>query len=526
MHHYALLNILFPSGTASNPQEVQSWTPLLVPVYNITSDFVFTVTFELSQLQAHDQEHGRTYNFFIKSCNRAGLATTAESPEYLVSSKILPTVGRIYHISENNSEEISFQTQDDVLCVYWTGFTHHDDQLNMSLSIGSYPGGNNILHSISVSSHGEQCFHGLVLPHLQQSFVNILAFNEKGSVNASSKGIFIASEEEILYLAKVNDGPDCAAEFTELDTDVKLGNSEPNTKNFSVSTLPSVTYVTLSVQYEWSGDFRPLVVQTLGKTANHYSWMFQQNYVQEYFKLPISETDQLMTISSPVNITLSMVAFSPCLMDQGIQTSATQLKSTWTFRPEVQPFVSHAKVIVQEYRCASQDCAMENSQFLKESTSKMEYIRNAQLASGNSYRTSIRPCFRSTCISAVQSAGITVIANPPLSGMMECVMKPSLVNGSVSTPAGNVYTVDASWEPFQHTEYGFRLPNISVYDWTLATSTGSYLMAWERKFLKEAETMLEVRKNVSVTEIFVFLLAMILAISYFRNTQYLHSLYL
>ena len=260
MYSYTVLNILFPIGTASNPQEVQSWTPLLVPVQNITSDFAFTVTYELSHLQAHDQERGRTYNFFIKSFNRAGLASMAQSPEYQVFSNIPPTVGGIYHISENNSEEISFQAQDDVLCSYWTGFTHHDGQLNMSLSIGSYPGGNNILPGISVASDGKQCFRGLVLPHLHQSFVNILAFNEKGSVNSSSKGIFIASEDEILHLAKVNDGPDCTGEFIELDTDVKLGNNEPNTKNFSLSTMPSVTYVTLSVQYEWPGDFRPCSV--------------------------------------------------------------------------------------------------------------------------------------------------------------------------------------------------------------------------------------------------------------------------
>ena len=480
------------SGTAGNPQEVQSWRPLLVPVHNITSDYLFNITYELSQLHTHDQERGGLYSFFIKSFNRAGLSTTECSPEYEVYSKIPPTVGRICHIAENSSDhkEIGFQTRDDVLCAYWTGFTHHDDQLNMSLSIGSYPGGNDILHSISVASEGKQCFYGLFLPHLQQSFVTILAFNPKGSVSVSSKGIFIASDEETFHLAKVNDGPDCKAEFKELGNDVKLGNGQPNIKNFSVSTISSVTYITLNVQYEWSRDFSPLHVQTLGNAEERYSWMFQQSYVNEYFKLPISEENQIITISSPVNITLTKVAFNPCLMDQGVQTSATQLRSSWTFRPEVQSSMSHVEVIIQEFRCSSQGCKMENSHFIKEWTTGTEFIKNIQLTSGHSYRTNVRPCFGSSCISGVNSDGITIITSPPVSGNMNCAMKPSLGNGPPSH--GNNYTIDASWELFQHAEDGFRVPNISLYDWILATSTGSHLMPLQREFLEEAETVVEV----------------------------------
>ena len=197
-----------------------------------------------------------------------------------------------------------------------------------------------------------------------------------------------------------------------------------------------------------------------------------------------------MIISSPVNITLTKVAFRPCLMDQGIQTSATQLKSSWTFRPEIQPFLTHVEVIVQEFRCTNQDCTKENSQFIKESTSQIEFVRNIQLTDGNSYTTSIRPCFRSSCISGVQSEGISVITNPPVSGMVACVMKPSLGNGSTSS--GNSYAVDASWEPFQYSEHGFRLPNISVYDWTLAGSTGSHMMPWQKEIVEETRPMIEV----------------------------------
>jgi hypothetical protein len=118
---------------------------MTVPHHEVDEQFIFTVNYPSDKLHDYDQDHGGEYIFTVKAFNRAGLPTTKATAPYQMHSQVLPSAGRIYHVPETNINEehvveIGFQEDVDQICIKWTGFYHHNNELSFTIGLGTARG--------------------------------------------------------------------------------------------------------------------------------------------------------------------------------------------------------------------------------------------------------------------------------------------------------------------------------------------------------------------------------------------------
>ena len=498
-------------GTPSDQQEVEDWQWMRIPHDDIDTSYIFKVEYSAENLEEHDQDQGKSYIFSVKAYNRAGLTTTVSTDPYIMHSQSPPTKGKIYHVSSDNMgktaiDEIGFQEDSTTLCAKWTDFTHHGDEIQILIGVGSVPGLDDEVAAIDVENDGEHCFHQLSLSFLQTYYFIITAFNTKGSVNVTTKGIMVALENMALEYSNVNDGLGCSNDFTILDRNVELGNGQPNEREYiPVEKLSSKMRYTLAVQYDWSRQFADISVNTMDKELSHYSWTFEGGFVVEYFLVYLTASNQTISIalgSQAASLMIRSISINSCISDQAIQPSTKGLKSSWTFRLEIQPAITHYEMAIHEYTCTATGC-QDGGQIMpmiSVGSHTSIHLHQMILTKGSSYQTFVRPCFGPTCIGTVASGGILVDTNPASSSLVSCTIKPSNDFGSIDDIIGNtIYKISASWEAFQSSSYGMRNSVIEVYDWTLALtpSGGGLLMEWDRVHLPDND----VEINVSLIHI-------------------------
>ena len=336
-----------------------------IPHYEIDTNYIFTIKYPAEKLEEHDQNQGKTYIFSVKAFNRAGLSTTTSTDPYTMHSQTPPTKGKVYHVAPDNFgqsfiNEIGFQEDTSTLCVKWTDFTHHEDEMQMMVGVGKVPGSDDEITSVEVANIGEHCFEQLTLSPLQAYYFTVTAFNTKGMVNVTSRGIMVAQEDTALEFAKVNDGLGCPNEFHVLDRNLELGNGQPRNKDYiPVVELSSKMRYSIAVEYEWPGHFPELAVETLGDEIPHYSWNFDGKVVVDYFLVYLAEANQTISISlrsQTASLMVKSISINSCIRDQAVQSSTKGLKSSWTFRPEVQSAITHYEMTVHEYTCTQSDC--------------------------------------------------------------------------------------------------------------------------------------------------------------------------
>ena len=466
----------------------------MIVAYNeVDVGYIFRIDYPAEKLQDYDQEHGWEYIFSVKAYNRAGLSITMSTTPYQIHSKVLPTNGKIFHVPQSNIaeefiNEIGFQENDDVVCVKWKDFYHHNNELTFTIGLATAKGINDVVPSTAVNNTGSYCFTGLALPHLRQYFVNINVYNIQGGVNVTSHGIFIGAISEVHEHSRVDDGLDCILPFQVLETDFHLQQSQQ--KDLVVSQgLSSQMHYTIAVSHEWNDDLDTFEVSTPHDKVTKYSWHFLQNSATQYFKIPAMENNQTIIILAKSDVYFHSISVSPCVKDQTIQASTQALQSAWTFRPEVLSAVTHYKVFVNEFYCSPAPCQDGGEIYPETVVGVDSFIGNLQLHPSDSYRTSVQPCFGPSCTDAVASGGIVVDPYPAISSQIACVISPQH-----SITQDTTYSITVSWDAFTQAK-GLRDPFISVYDWSLAASPtgGAILMPWNRVQMQQGASTVNVR---------------------------------
>ena len=471
-----------------------------VPHNDITPDYIFHLEYSAANLELHDQDHGKAYVFSVKAYNRAGLTTTASTKPYAMHSQTLPVAGKIYHVSPDNLgvvdiQEVGFQEDSSILCAKWTGFYHYSGPLQIMLGIGSMPGADDKIPATEVENDGKHCFDKLILPHLQTYYFIIVSSNTKGSVNVTSKGVFVAPQDIALQYARVDDGLGCQNDFVQLDQNVELMPEQQNSRDYILTgTLSSRIRATVAIEYEWNGQFEDLVLRANDQVLSHYSWSFRGNSVYEYFQtyfLKANETIHMLLGTHAGSLMIKSIGWNLCHRDKPVQSSTNGLKNSWTFRPEVQETVTHYSLAVHEFRCTATSCTdggqIVTTRFVGAQTS-FHHLADMILTEGSSYQTSISPCFGPTCISAVVSRGILVDPSPASSNLLSCTIKPNHEFHSIDNVfKDTVYSFDISWEALRQGMYGLRNPVYEVYDWSLALtpSGATLLLDWKRVKMQE-----------------------------------------
>ena len=455
------------TGTHEDPAEVQTWTSKDISHHHITPSYHFEISYPYSTLLRHDQDLGKTYFFSIKVFNRAGLSSVFRSETYTLHSQIKPTTGKVLHVSDEDPElEIGYQAVDDVLCVSWEGFTHHREDVNVSIGIGTKPGEDDVVAQAPVENLGYFCFDGLQLNHLMTYYFKLTAHSIIGEVVVNSNGIFVATEEEVVEQSNIRNGPGCQGEWEIL---------QPTGNEYSISSdLPPEMMITAAVRSPNHHDV-PGLSSAQGE-IKRYAWVYEQDSLVNYYRVDVIQPNQTATVTSPYNVTVSK---SVCLMDQGIQPSSDQIRSSWTFRPEVLQALSHYQVDFEEHQCTSQGCSSTGVSIQESYVTATHHKTNVPLKRGHSYRTSVQACFGPTCVSAVSSGGITVNPDPAVPGQISCIIQPQ-------------YMITATWEAFKNAGNGFRLGDLRIYDWCLTTASRSQLIPWQRLVLPANQSVIEV----------------------------------
>ncbi|XP_070564494.1 uncharacterized protein [Ptychodera flava] len=162
--------------------------------------------------------HGdHIYYMSIKVTNVAGLTVTATSEPYrhLVD---LPSAGVVLDTVNPESAgvifgelpDIDFQSVSTELHSRWHGFAHPYQDVSYEIAVGSSPGDDNIVKFTNVGVQTQYSLYGLLLSHYEKYFITVRAQSESGFVTASSDGVTILSDNDVIDGAFVFDGMGCA----------------------------------------------------------------------------------------------------------------------------------------------------------------------------------------------------------------------------------------------------------------------------------------------------------------------------
>ena len=198
---------------------------------------------------------------------------------------------------------------------------------------------------------------------------------------------------------------------------------------------------------------------------------------------------------------INSISISSCIRDQSIQPSTKGLRSSWAFRPEIHPAITHYQVSVYEFRCTLTGCD-DGGQILPITLVGSQTTLNLHqmlLTEGRSYQMFVSPCFGPTCISAVGSRGILIDMKPAPSHLISCTIKPNHDISIDQILSDTIYEIEAKWEAFQSLEHGMRESVLTVYDWSLALTPtgGSLLIDWDRVQLQDSATEIDVNILIS-----------------------------
>ncbi|XP_077997650.1 uncharacterized protein LOC144450798 isoform X2 [Glandiceps talaboti] len=220
--------------------------------------------------------HGdHTYYIFIRVENTAGLSSIAQSEPYrhIVEA---PSRGVVYDIQPHGEDivfgepiDIDFQTSTSTLHARWSGFQHAYLDVQYYVSIGTSPGGDDVVAFTTVdggqSSHS---FDGLQLEVFKKYYVTVRAVNEAGSVTVSSDGVVVLADNDVLTTAYVYDGLGCTDTVGSLPSEQEsLGDSDHHSNDGRHVCQLDIDYQvsTSSVAAHWiiSDDIQPYITHVL-----------------------------------------------------------------------------------------------------------------------------------------------------------------------------------------------------------------------------------------------------------------------
>ncbi|CAG2247188.1 unnamed protein product [Mytilus edulis] len=120
-----------------------------------------------------------------------------------------------------------------------------------------------------------------------------------------------------------------------------------------------------------------------------------------------------IVIENDVLLGVSIFDGEPCNMTNGIQMSTNSLKAYWTIPDIMKSYTTDAYVAIEKgvgnYWSIFRD-------FLKVSSVLKMSINDLTLNPGVKYRVVLKLCAKTICFSNISTDGVTVIANPPVTG--------------------------------------------------------------------------------------------------------------
>ena len=479
-----LLEYEWAVGTSDNPVAVKPFTTKIFPYSNITEIAYFRVELQKDLLHLHNQDRDITYHFFLNCINRAGLHTVEKSDGFTIHSQIIPSSGMIYHVSVSkpeSTEPIGFQEDLTQLCARWYGFEHYQGDISFHLGVGSHPGMDDVqpLNPVMNGAVNHFCLDNLALEPLQKYYFVLEVSNDQGSTNASSNGIFVASNAQVLDEGLIINGHACPDRFQYIiDKNITVESSVQYEILKDLTSIPDLT-IKLAIEREDMVSFDSVGVTINSESVPLTGWKYTDIDVHMFYHF-IHMTNNISVVLTHTGsgIDVQEISLHHCNPKPEAQSSEVTLHSEWTFPYTVKNYVTHFEMAIVEAQAENTSAKYE---FIMDYTSvglHTEINLQLPLLQETKFQTMIKPCFSYTCVTGLESDITAVDSRKPYPGWVHANLNPDPDKGLTDTGS---YLLVAEWEGFVVS--GTRGQHmVEVYDWTIAleSSGASALLNWKR----------------------------------------------
>ena len=480
---------MYVLGTPFHATMVFSWTSYRIPHSEVNETEHFGISVNKSTIQSYDQGSGLEYAFRVHAFNRAGLFASTVSPVFQVNSKQLPSTGTTFHVGILSPlEQIGFQSRLDVLCVRWFGFSHHSEDISFLVAIGSAPYSFDIRSYENSTLKNHHCVSGLRLMPYTKYYATVKAVSIEGYSLATTHGVFVGNESEILKHSRIYLGYGCPPRFDSIVYE------KPHNASILVKTtefdifIPKTSFPerTLRISFENVSldDVNEFPVQINNISYQISAWLFTSAGIQTFYTF-VHLDDQVL---------VSIDFFPPLLLDNIVEIAIHECKEVTypasnintpirlAFNPLGIDFMTHFEVAL------SSDYA-NDSTFVPIGTSTNFYSPFEQ-ENDMPYILHVRPCFSMTCLTPIASATFIVDDRPPLSKYIHA----SFSEYENSQYPANQVILSARWDPFIFAD---NVSQSKTYDYGISKyiDGSQMIIPWSRQHWKENQSLYEVFFN-------------------------------
>ena len=457
----------------------------------------FSITIPKHNVEIFDQGKGMFYIFSLKCFNRARLPRLVTSENFQVYKRVAPSRGVLIHTdpSDPTGSEIGFQENTNTLCLKWFGFTHPSKNITYAVSVGTSPKWDNTMAFLDIPDFGWYCVTDLTLNRNHMYYITLNATAGEDFILESSKGIYIAKEEDLIEDGMVNVGGFCPDVFkhviysnisTEENAEFHTNNEYQSVVNLSKESIP---YVTLRLTFE-TMDINikdNITVLHENEQMEIASWAVRGKQIYLYYCfVQLHEQFHLSVTHEGSN--LIEAALHHCSIRSNILITNDVLALQWSVSYPHMLWLTHSHVYLSNYDEFAQQ---NNSSYEMWNVGKHTDIDiPVHLAQGVSYKLCVNPCFHTTCTSRQMCELITKDSDAPRTGSIDAQLA-AKDNGIRDT---QFYRIRALWEPF--TNYGKHgMTKVYIYDWTISQEeNGSgQILQWSRVQFNETNELLLVR---------------------------------
>lgn len=355
--------------------------------------------------------------FTLRACNPAGLCSIFNTGASAIPSQIAPAEGTVkdinpdaYDLEDTSPDDFSYQTNMTTVCTYVSGFSHHREAVNMSISVGTTIGGHDILNNIRVTKPGYFC-NTLALQHMVKYYTTAKATSNGGVTTVTSDGITVINKAHTASQLHAMDGHGCA-DMTAIPINLNVqpsnGSDQQLRVNFNVTRglWYTLTFSEISDNFDVQLIKHSYKQFTLNGTVKMLSFLGLHDTV--YLKIMDKN-------GNPGNFTdiNSRMTLKECLYDKDMQGQDKELEAHILMPQEIKRHVSHI-------RCAavySQRCNSSNCQDLSYITAYTDYhsstkcrIYPVALETGAVYKTAVQVCFKHLCMDTKYTTGVKILA--------------------------------------------------------------------------------------------------------------------
>ena len=433
--------------------------------------------YPLKMIQKHDTDLSLQFKVTLFVHNNAGHFITVNTPNFKLPSRYLPGHALITDIDPmiNATEDVDYHISENMLCVRWTGFNHHEN-LQLEIGVGNISSRDNIIQFSAINSTESHCLsHANILPNTKY-FVSLRATCSGGSTVSSSNGVEIINQTELYNALEVHVGELCDGKPNVFEGFYNVSNKIDLTVLIDVQ-------LEVAMAYQITIDGVPLsdinISSSQGLISHQSSHEVTENMISfiPYTEIPTILIKSNKGPTSPKNMHLTL---QKCAQSEYQQLNGS-ISTNW-FGAEGK----HLKyeVALMHSRCPNksfdQSCFDFTTNFIQSENPNLYSFNSQTFTSARWYRAAVRPCSNVHCWNYVLSKPFLIEHASP-SG--------SLVNAALTArEGGNCHDLNIYWQAFNADS------NIILYRWTLAQSESAEhtVVDWQCLVPQENET-LEVR---------------------------------